>query len=479
MTRLQDLSSDRTRALLAGVGGPALGAAGAAAAVSGMGGGPLSLALAAAVGAAIPGLLRSVAPPGDALAPSDSAETAHEAPASAPAATAPPPRDQDDARALTAPDPDRRALLPGHPTRAAAPRAVTIEPQECQAVLDVLPAGLLLLDDRGRVLFANEKAIEELGRAPNGMELTLLLRSPQLMEALTAAYSDLSPTEVSFSMHGAQERTLFATLMPMTTQDGATRMIVLLQDQTRIRRAEQLHRDFVANASHELKTPLAAISGFIETLRSSAKDDPDARDRFLGIMAQQSERMRLLIVDLMSLNRIELNEHIAPRDRIALGDVVDAAVRHVTEATSAARAARGEAGEAPAPAIEIDLPEDSPVVLGDRSELTQALANLIDNALTYGGQTQPPRVSVRIQEGARPRVALAVQDFGAGIAREHIPRLTERFYRVGSDPFHGKTGTGLGLAIVKHVAARHRGELVIDSRLGHGSRFTLLLPLAP
>ncbi len=469
---------ERLFALIRSAGAPALGAAGVAAIAAALDTGPLVLVLGASFGATIPAALDLFSKPGPATSSAqDDASPAGDQLGNAGAMA---PEDPDEARAraasLIAPDLDRRALLPGSPARPLSRSEAAAEPSESQRVLDHLPAGLMVLDEGGKVLIANRKAVDEIGRAPQGMALTLLLRAPQLLEALTTAYRDKTPTEVSFSMHGAQERTLFATLMPMTAPDGGARMIVLLQDQTRIRRAEQLHRDFVANASHELKTPLAAIGGFIETLRDAAKDDPEARERFLGIMAQQTERMRLLIVDLMSLNRIELNEHVAPRDRIALNDIVDTAVTHVMEATSAARASQG--ATAAAVHIDTETPDDSPIVHGDRSELTQALVNLIDNALKYGAGDRPPKVVVSVRDEDRPRVALTVQDFGDGIAREHIPRLTERFYRVGSDPAKGKTGTGLGLAIVKHVAARHRGELVVESRLGHGSQFTLLLPLA-
>jgi two-component system, OmpR family, phosphate regulon sensor histidine kinase PhoR len=266
----------------------------------------------------------------------------------------------------------------------------------------------------------------------------------------------------------------------------------VFRDETHFHQVERTRADFLANASHELRTPLATLSGFIETLRGHARDDPGARERFLSIMQAQAGRMSRLIDDLMSLSRIELNEHVPPADEVDLAlcvtDVLDAMTplareRDVTlePVLPAKRAAR---------------------VIGDRDQITQVVQNLIDNALKYS----PAGVAVRIAvesglsaeaaaAGLRPAAvrlslltpdlagetyaALRVSDQGPGIARENLPRLTERFYRVEGQKSGERSGTGLGLAIVKHITNRHRGGLVVESAPGQGTTFTAYFPLAP
>ncbi|MFN8947185.1 MAG: sensor histidine kinase, partial [Alphaproteobacteria bacterium] len=224
---------------------------------------------------------------------------------------------------------------------------------------------------------------------------------------------------------------------------------------------------------HELRTPLSSLTGFIDTLRGHAKDDPEAQERFLAIMGEQAGRMRRLIDDLLSLSRIELNEHVRPSGSVNLGDVVEDAVHAMQPMAVAAN-------------IQLDYvePASLPSVVGDKDELYQVVQNLIDNAIKYGR----PHTAVMVQLGTRragpgepgpsPAVVLSVKDHGEGIAREHIPRLTERFYRVDVKRSRAIGGTGLGLAIVKHIVNRHRGRLVIESQVGEGSTFTVHLPLA-
>ena len=249
-------------------------------------------------------------------------------------------------------------------------------------------------------------------------------------------------------------------------------VLLALQDMTKVMRADRLRADFVANASHELRTPLATLLGFIETLRGPAKDDGDARAKFLAIMQEQASRMARLVADLLSLSRIELNEHSVPTEGVRLHAVL-------------ASVADSLAMKAAARSMTIELPEDLralPPVQGDQDELIQLFQNLIDNALKYGRAGSPVRVLARASDPpaamtpARPAVAVAVIDQGEGIARQHLPRLTERFYRVDTARSRDLGGTGLGLAIVKHIVSRHRGALEIDSEMGQGSRFTIFLP---
>lgn len=353
-------------------------------------------------------------------------------------------------------------------------------------IAEFVPLVLFVLDARGLVLFANAAAVAEFGDRLVGQRFSLILRAPTLTEAIDVALADRgaeeSASEASFVLHGDRERHMAAIVRAvppahdgawggeagLALEDRRAAALVMIQDVTRARRAEKLHRDFVANASHELKTPLTSISGLVETLRGHARDDPEARERFLGIVATQADRMIHLVQDLLSLNRIELNEHLAPRDIVDLRGAVEAA----------ARAADPGPGSGAALECSVELPKDLPAARGDARELTMLFTNLISNALKYGGDARPPRVYAEpIVDGA-DRIGVTVEDYGPGIAKEHIPRLCERFYRVEEGPTGAKAGTGLGLAIVKHVVSRHRGELAIWSRLGRGSRFTVWLPAA-
>jgi two-component system phosphate regulon sensor histidine kinase PhoR len=229
-----------------------------------------------------------------------------------------------------------------------------------------------------------------------------------------------------------------------------------------------MRADFIANAGHELKTPLATLIGFIETLLGPAREDVAARERFLGIMREQAQRMARLVDDLLSLSRIELNEHVAPTDRVALAPVIDEVTRGL-ELRAAERGIR----------IVRALPADLPDVQGDRDELAQIFQNLIDNAVKYGRPHSEVRVTGGTGSGAaRELVRVAVADQGEGIPMEQLPRLTERFYRVDTARSRELGGTGLGLAIVKHILNRHRGRLDIASTLGEGSTLTVWLRAA-
>ncbi len=226
-----------------------------------------------------------------------------------------------------------------------------------------------------------------------------------------------------------------------------------------------MRADFVANASHELKTPIAGLAGFIETLRGPARDDAGARERFLGIMAEQADRMRRLVDDLLMLSRIEQHEHARPDAAIDLASVLKGVLDLLQLKASSRKVA-----------LELSLAAELPHAIGDYDELTIVFQNLVDNALKYA----KPATTVRVL--ARPagegRVAVAVSDEGDGIPANHLPRLTERFYRVDAARSRQLGGTGLGLAIVKHVVNRHRGRLDIQSTPGKGSTFTVTLPAA-
>ncbi len=337
-----------------------------------------------------------------------------------------------------------------------------------------LPDPVLLTDHTGRIIAANDAFEQQFGVIELRKHLASVLRAPQVLTALDLVLAGRGVQRVEFPVVGAHEQNFEAYLAPIEDADRILRStLIVLRDTTKAQRVEQMRADFVANASHELRTPLASLTGFIDTLRGHAKDDPEAQDRFLGIMAEQATRMRRLIDDLLSLSRIELNEHVRPAGNVNLGDVVEEV------ASALAPQAHGASIQ-----LEIAEPTSLPNVAGDRDELFQVVQNLVDNAIKYGR----PQTMVTLELGTRranpgepgpsPAVFLAVKDRGEGIAREHIPRLTERFYRVDVRRSRAIGGTGLGLAIVKHIVNRHRGRLLVESKVGEGSTFTVFLPLA-
>ncbi len=351
-----------------------------------------------------------------------------------------------------------------------------------QAIVESLPDPLIVVARDRRVLHANPAATALFGELAAGRDLISVVRNPALIEAIDAALHDATGRVVEFVQPVPVERILSARVaaLPEEAPDG-TAAIIALHDLTPIRRAERLRADFVANASHELRTPLSTLIGFIETLRGPAVDDSEARTRFLAIMHEQGNRMARLVGDLLSLSRIELNEHSAPTGQVDLGRLLNG-VADTLELKADERGMR----------IEVAADAALPPAIGDTDELAQVFQNLIDNAIKYGRPGTPILVSVGIATGngkgertrgrngrnARRQLAVAVADQGDGIPREHIPRLTERFYRVDAARSRDLGGTGLGLAIVKHIVSRHRGRLEIDSEVGKGSIFKVLLPAA-
>ena len=342
-----------------------------------------------------------------------------------------------------------------------------------EAILTALPDPLIMLDENRRIMRANPAAEDLFDGALAGRDLPSVLRNPELLAAVDQVLRGAEGRVVEFPLSGPVVRYFeaHAARLRIPARDG-TVAIVTLHDLTALKRAEQMRADFVANASHELRTPLASLLGFIETLQGPARDDTAARARFLGVMHEQAGRMSRLVQDLLSLSRIELHEHTPPRGTAALSDVVRSVVDILEpQARDKGMPIRFES-------------DDVPSVAGEPDELAQVFQNLIDNAIKYGQAGSPVRIAVR-QAGpgsvgarrlGRPGVAVAVSDQGEGIPREHLPRLTERFYRVDTARSRQLGGTGLGLAIVKHIVNRHRGVLDIDSTPGRGSTFTVYLP---
>jgi two-component system, OmpR family, phosphate regulon sensor histidine kinase PhoR len=340
-----------------------------------------------------------------------------------------------------------------------------------EAVFAAIPDPQILLNRQRRIVRANPAAVEFVGTVSAGGDLAASLRNPAVLAAADAVLAGGMARVVDFTLSLPVERVMQARIAPV---EGASlediAVIVTLHDITALKLAEQMRADFVANAGHELKTPLASLVGFIETLLGAARDDAAARERFLGIMRGEAGRMTRLVDDLLSLSRIELNEHVAPTSRVALTPLIE----QVADALELRAANRGMR-------LTLALPEALPDVYGDEDELAQVFQNLIDNAIKYGKPQTEITVAASATEpspATNSLVRIAVTDHGDGIPSEHLSRLTERFYRVDTARSRELGGTGLGLAIVKHILNRHRSRLEISSILGVGSTFTVVLQLA-
>lgn len=341
-----------------------------------------------------------------------------------------------------------------------------------EALIGGLPGPAIVLDHEGRVIAFNEAATTIAPALRRGEPALIALRMPELVDAIRRASKRREPQRVEFFERVPLDRWFEAFITPVQLPIGSDGRIDILlmtfNDLTPLRRVEEMRADFIANASHELRTPLAALLGFVETLQGTAKDDPAAREKFLAIMQGQATRMARLIDDLLSLSRIELNAHLQPNTPVDLTPIV----RQVVDGLQTL--ARDREVE-----IKVTAPAESLIVLGDRDELIRALENLVENALKYGADGK--RVDIMLARAQTrvdaPEAQLAVRDFGPGIAPEHLPRLTERFYRVDVADSRAQGGTGLGLALVKHVLNRHGGRLTIESTLGAGATFIMHLPL--
>jgi two-component system phosphate regulon sensor histidine kinase PhoR len=357
-----------------------------------------------------------------------------------------------------------------------------------EAIIDRLPDPLLVLGPDRAVRRANAAA-----RTAFGADMAAVLRHPGLRGAIDRAFDSraLQTAELYLAVPVAREVQATIIVMDATSPEPApgspagsftgepaagrpgerVTAIAVLSDRTRERAVERMRADFVANASHELRTPLASLIGFIDTLRGPAADDPPAQQRFLAIMAEQAQRMNRLIDDLLSLSRIELTEHQPPAEQFDLGKLA-IGIAEAFEPRVRARRVR----------LQVAIAEDLPPIIGDYDQMAQVLQNLIDNAVKYGREAGQVRVSLALavpggKWPTRPGVVLAVADDGPGIPRAHVPRLTERFYRVDKGRSRNAGGTGLGLAIVKHIVNRHRGQLAIESEEGRGAVFSVWLPV--
>jgi len=338
-----------------------------------------------------------------------------------------------------------------------------------EAIVEALPDPLLVLAADRSPLRANRAARRLFGLSGEGLargDVASLLRHPAMAAALDRVLAEGTPQPVELVLPGTVTRDLSGQVLAMQPPlaDGG-KLVIMLTDRTAARAVERMRVDFVTNASHELRTPLASVIGFIETLRGPARDDPAAQERFLGIMAEQSERMRRLIDDLLGLSRVETTEHQPPVGEVDLLKLL----RAEAAAMEPIFAARGRR-------LELALPDTFLTAApADADQLAQVARNLLDNALRHAAN-EVRLTAEAVRQGNRGGVAFVVVDDGQGIAREHIPRLTERFYRVDKGRGRGEGNTGLGLAIVKHILTRHRGQLTIESEVGEGSQFRVWVP---
>ncbi len=344
------------------------------------------------------------------------------------------------------------------------------EPAVWRAVVDALPDGAIVLDSEGRVMHHNLAARDLFPRLRPGLVLAQVMRHPDLLAAADRAVLAPDPVEVQIVEHMPIERRITARVSRLSEApvERQPALLVTFRDLSEQDRLAQMRADFVANASHELRTPLASLRGYVETLQGPARNDAVARERFLASMADHAARMTRLIDDLLSLSRIEMRQHLPPRTIVDLDAVAASALQGMEPLATAARVT-----------LKLSPLQGRAFARADRDEIVQVLQNLVQNAIKYG--REGGKVEVRLSRetatglAGQGRIAVAVIDDGPGIPAEHLPRLTERFYRVNPGTSRDKGGTGLGLAIVKHVMTRHRGELRIASQVGEGSRFTIVL----
>jgi two-component system, OmpR family, phosphate regulon sensor histidine kinase PhoR len=350
-------------------------------------------------------------------------------------------------------------------------------------LMEAVPEPMLHLSQGGQVLRANSAARALLGNWIEGRSYASVLRQPSLLGRIEAAFADGQPGEARLQRTERTGETQYRVkITPIGPADarGQHDLALYFTDITHLREAEEMRRDFVANVSHELRTPLTAVMGFIETLRGPARDDVTARERFLGIMEGEARRMNRLVSDLLSLSRVESQERQRPSDDVDLGAVLRGVIAALRPAAEEQACELVLDIRPPAPELALDTAADVFRLKGDRDQLMQVFLNLTENALKYGGRGKTVTIGIGWQQGMGampgPLIVADVTDQGEGIDPLHIPRLTERFYRVDTHRSRAMGGTGLGLAIVKHIINRHRGRLRIESRQGEGSVFTVILP---
>ena len=344
------------------------------------------------------------------------------------------------------------------------------------SVIDAYPDPLLVVDAEPAIVHANTAALRGLDGTARGVPLSRVVRDPGLLAAVNAALAAEAASNVTFSPPLDRTKQFTSRIEPVDLGDRGKGVLIALREQTEQVMIERMRSDFVANASHEIRTPLAAIQGIIETLKGPARHDPSARAMFLDLMAEEAARMTRLVDDLLSLSRTELSANQPPTERCDLAAILSQVLDRMRPLAERVQVE-----------IEASMAAALPPLVGDADQLFQLFANLVDNAIKYGGEGKTVTVAAKALEAApedcgpatgRPCLQVDIADQGPGIAKEHLPRLTERFYRVDTARSRRLRGTGLGLAIVKHILRRHQGHLGVTSELAQGSVFTVFLPTA-
>ncbi|MEL6609416.1 MAG: ATP-binding protein [Pseudomonadota bacterium] len=337
-----------------------------------------------------------------------------------------------------------------------------------KSVLNALPMPALAVGRGERILHMNQNAAAMVGGDLSGRHYITVLRQPALLDAIEACLRDNQSRSARFLGRGGGQDITYDVSIAAMQGDNPIGVLLTFQDVSDIEGVGQMRRDFVANVSHELRTPLTALSGFIETLQGAARNDPAAQTHFLGMMTQEATRMNRLVHDLLSLSRVESEARVRPGGRCD----ITAVLRETIEIMD--KSARDTGVE-----ITYDGPPEPIWIAGDRDQLTMVFRNLVENGIKYGSGTVTVATRVTDHDPALrgAGVVVDVSDDGDGIDPHHLPRLTERFYRVDTHRSRELGGTGLGLAIVKHILGRHRGRLRISSVVGEGSTFSAILPL--
>ncbi len=325
---------------------------------------------------------------------------------------------------------------------------------------------ILLVNDAGRALFGNDLI---------GVDFVVAIRNPACLEAINQVLQGDKKSEAVITLQKPVKTTFRVAVASLVSkaempQENQPRAVVSLENISHIFEAEQMRSEFVANVSHELRSPLTALNGFIETLKGAARDDEEARERFLDIMEREANRMNRLIGDLLSLSKVEADARVRPQEQIDLRLLIKQAIAVLQPLATRENVE-----------LCLSIADDfETLISGDQDQLQQVFVNLVENAVKYGQTGGVVTIAITGKErvvGVRgPAIQIDIIDQGAGIKSEHIPRLTERFYRVDKGRSREKGGTGLGLAIVKHILARHRGRLQVASEIGKGSTFSVFLP---
>lgn len=352
---------------------------------------------------------------------------------------------------------------------------------ESTILFDTIPDILIMADDDLKIIRANHAALTSFGNHLPGKKLKSIISDPMVFETIekVKATNEGQNLEATVKTHNlTHDYLVMIERFPVKSITGIS-FVMILHDVTEARRRKQMIKDFVANASHEIRTPLTSVVGFIENLRSMDEDDADTiatRKKFLDIMADQTERMSSLINDLLSLSKVEMNENTIPTEKVNIVDILQSVVRRLQFLASQKNMK-----------IILKIAKKLPDVTGDENELTQVFTNLVSNAIKYGyentvidviaDETEHFDKKGFLPQGCQNILAISVTDKGEGISEENIPRITERFYRVDKTRSRKIGGTGLGLAITKHIINRHRGDMIIESKVGEGSKFTVRLPI--